>query len=83
MHVQLAPRRREAVTVSGSRRGAGRGVREVCPGHADGVVHEQIAERACARYRPIISILCEDDKGAGARRDVDALEEGGVYSSGL
>ena len=46
VHVELAPSRREAVAVSGGRRGAGRGGREVRPGHGDGVVDVQFAEQA-------------------------------------
>ena len=50
VHVELVPSRREAVAVSGGRRGAGRGGREVRPGHGDGVVDVQVRqEGACAR----------------------------------
>ena len=44
VHVELAPRRREAMTSSRGRRGAGRGGREVRPGHGDGVVDVQVAQ---------------------------------------
>ena len=49
MNVEPARRRREAVPVSGRRRAAGRGVGEVRPGHGDGVVDVQIADRYCAK----------------------------------
>ena len=50
MHVEQAPRRREAVAGSGERWGAGRGGGEVGPGHGGGVVDVQVAEiGACAR----------------------------------
>ena len=49
VHVEPAPLRREAMTPSGARRGAGRGGGEVRPGHGDGVVNVQDATVACAR----------------------------------
>ena len=50
VHVEQAPRRREAVAGSGERWGAGRGGGEVGPGHGGGVVDVQVAEiGACAR----------------------------------
>jgi hypothetical protein len=43
-HIQLIPRRREAVTPSGRGRAAADGSGEVCPGPGDGVVHVQVVE---------------------------------------
>ncbi len=46
VHVELAPRRREAETGSGPRRCAGSCGGEVRPGHGDGVVGAQVLEAA-------------------------------------
>ena len=52
MHVELAPRRRETVPVSGRWRGAGRGGGEVRPGSCDGFVDVQVVEEIfCKRRR--------------------------------
>jgi hypothetical protein len=49
VHVELAPRRREAVTLSGRRGRAGRCGGQVRPGHGGGVVDVQVMEvAACA-----------------------------------
>ncbi len=48
MHVELAPRRREAVTPSGRRGCAGRCGGQVRPGHGDDVIRVQVLEeKAC------------------------------------
>jgi hypothetical protein len=47
VHVELAPRRGEAVTESGRGRGAVAGSGEVCPGPGGGIVHVQVVEVAC------------------------------------
>ena len=47
INVELAPRRREAVTVSGGWRSAGQRDGQVRPGHGDGVVDVQVAEKHC------------------------------------
>ena len=47
MHVELAPRRREAVTIPGRGRGAAEGGGEVCPGPGGRIVHVQVVEVAC------------------------------------
>jgi hypothetical protein len=47
MHVELAPRRREAVIDPGRRRGAAEGGGEVCPSPGGGIVHVQVVEVAC------------------------------------
>ena len=47
VHVEPAPRRREAVTVSGGRWGAGRVEGEVRPGHRSGIEHVQVIVDAC------------------------------------
>ena len=47
VHVELAPRRCEAVTVSRGRRGAGRRIGKVGPGHDEGVVDVQVTEVLC------------------------------------
>jgi hypothetical protein len=44
VHVELAPRRREAVTVSGKRRGAAEGGGEVCPGPGGRIVHVEVVD---------------------------------------
>jgi hypothetical protein len=49
VHVELAPRRREAVTNPGRRRGAAEGGGEVCPGPGGRIVHVcEVIENACA-----------------------------------
>ena len=72
VHVEQAPRRREAVTSSGGRWGAGHAGGEVCPGHVDWVVGKQVTtSEACARrtgrlclfwakMRPIICVFWAD-----------------------
>jgi hypothetical protein len=49
--VELAPRRREAVTSSGGRGRAGRCSRQVRPGHGGGVVHVQVLDANPCRLR--------------------------------
>jgi hypothetical protein len=51
MHVQFAPRRCEAVPVSGSRRGAEGVAREVEPGHCGRIVHVEIVVGGACRDR--------------------------------
>ena len=64
--VEQAPRRREAVAVSGSGRGAGDGRGEVRPGHIGGVVHVQVVEEACGR---------SGDGGCAARCEVECAAD--------
>ena len=63
MHVEPAPRRREAVAISGGRRGARRGRGEAGPGRGGGVVDEEVLQAvqgSCA------DALARGRGGAGA-----------------
>ena len=79
VHVEPAPRRHEAVTVSGARPGAGRIGGEVCPDHGDWVVDEQITKQACARRTGRLYLLrAKTTRGPSLDALVDALEEDGA-----
>ena len=48
VHVELAPRRREAMKTPGRGRGAAEGGGEVCPGPGGRIVHVEVVEVGCA-----------------------------------
>ena len=74
VHVEPAPSRREAVTSSGGRWGAGRIGGEVCPDHGDWVVDEQITKQACARRTGRLYLLrAKTTRGPSLDALVDAL----------
>jgi hypothetical protein len=75
MHVELSPRRCEAVPVSGSRRGAEGVVGEVEPGHGGRTVYAEIVE-AC-RDRDRLGNLAIDDArfARGFKRRIGASDQ--------
>ena len=81
MHVELAPRRREPVTISRRRGCARRCGGEVRPGHGGGVVDVQVLEEVCGaggsgggvRLGQVMNISCDSEgqwplpaRGAGS-----------------
>ena len=67
VHVELAPRRREAVTISGRGRGAAEGGGEVCPGPGGRIVHVEVVEFACAGRAGDAMLLRRSHAGWAAR----------------
>ena len=58
VHVELAPRRSEAMQVSGWRWCARRGVGKVCPGHGNWIKDVQVVEESCTQ-----TVVCDQMSG--------------------
>ena len=62
MHVELPPRRREAVAVPRGRRGARRSGGQVCPGHGGGIVGVEVVDVLCEKSvceTPLSILSCD------------------------
>jgi hypothetical protein len=70
VHVELAPRRREAMTSPAQGRGAAEGGGEVCPVPGGRIVHVEVVEVACA------------GRGRGARRRRVGYKQSGLRACG-
>jgi hypothetical protein len=70
VHVELAPRRREAVAESGRRTGGVERGREQGPGHGGGVEGVQVVEKACGRGVLLSGWRIDGAWGEGGRRAI-------------
>jgi hypothetical protein len=80
VHVELAPRRREAVTAPGRGR---KGGREVCPGPGGRIVHVEVIEKGCAgraggatAARQLLDTLASLETGQDTTRRLGGREKG-------